>query len=128
MVCSSLLQGSWTKEETLHQLPYKHSAPFETIILAQNDTFKVSLDLNKHIQSDFIPDANILVLALGGSKRRSSAGIQAQNSAKQGRHTFCVRKRQRARHRLHPKLSSYVFALFFSPKLVMRLFRQTDLI
>lgn len=41
VICSSLLQGSWTKEETLHQLPYKHGAPFETVILAQNDALKV---------------------------------------------------------------------------------------
>ncbi|CAG10725.1 unnamed protein product [Tetraodon nigroviridis] len=41
---SSLLQGSWTREETLHQLPYKHGAPFETIILAQGDAFKVAVN------------------------------------------------------------------------------------
>lgn len=63
VVCSSLLQGSWTQEETLQQLPYKHGAPFETIILAQNDAFKVSRTLKKGVQSDFIPDTNILVLA-----------------------------------------------------------------
>lgn len=44
VACSALLQGSWTKEETLHQLPYKHGAPFETVILAQNDAFKVAVN------------------------------------------------------------------------------------
>ncbi|XP_056914285.1 galectin-8-like isoform X4 [Takifugu flavidus] len=44
VVCSSLLQGSWAKEETLHQLPYKRGAPFETIILVQNDAFKVAVN------------------------------------------------------------------------------------
>lgn len=42
VVCNSLLQESWGKEEMLHQLPYKRGAPFETIILVHNDAFKVS--------------------------------------------------------------------------------------
>ncbi|XP_070698429.1 galectin-8-like [Pempheris klunzingeri] len=41
VVCNSLLQESWGKEETLHQLPYKRGAPFETIILVHEDVFKV---------------------------------------------------------------------------------------
>ncbi len=42
VVCNSLLQESWGKEETLYQLPYKRGAPFETIILVLEDVFKVS--------------------------------------------------------------------------------------
>lgn len=42
VVCNSLLQESWGKEETLHQLPYKRGAPFETIVLVHDDVFKVS--------------------------------------------------------------------------------------
>lgn len=41
VVCNSLLQESWGREETLHQLPYKRGAPFETIILVHEDAFKV---------------------------------------------------------------------------------------
>lgn len=63
VVCSSLLQGSWAKEETLHQLPYKRGAPFETIILVQNDAFKVSGDSNKRFQSGFILGAKVLALS-----------------------------------------------------------------
>ncbi|XP_019940723.1 galectin-8-like isoform X2 [Paralichthys olivaceus] len=40
VVCNSLLQETWGKEETLHQLPYKRGAPFETIILVHDDVFK----------------------------------------------------------------------------------------
>uniref|UniRef100_A0A3B4WBY8 Galectin n=1 Tax=Seriola lalandi dorsalis TaxID=1841481 RepID=A0A3B4WBY8_SERLL len=43
VVCNSLLQESWGKEETLHQLPYKRGAPFETIILVHDDVFKFNL-------------------------------------------------------------------------------------
>lgn len=44
VVCSSLLQGSWGQEETLHQLPYRRGAPFETVILVQNGAFKVAVN------------------------------------------------------------------------------------
>ncbi|XP_023009620.3 galectin-8 isoform X1 [Maylandia zebra] len=44
VVCNSLLQESWGREETLHQLPYKRGAPFETIILVHEDAFKVAVN------------------------------------------------------------------------------------
>lgn len=63
VVCSSLLRGSWAGEETLHQLPYKHGAPFETIILVQNDAFKVRGHPNKRVQRIFILGAKVLALS-----------------------------------------------------------------
>lgn len=42
IVCNSLQQGSWGREETLDQMPFKQGASFETIILVQEDVFKVS--------------------------------------------------------------------------------------
>ncbi|XP_075963799.1 galectin-8-like isoform X2 [Anarhichas minor] len=44
VVCNSLLQERWGKEQTLHQLPYKRGAPFETIILVHEDVFKVAVN------------------------------------------------------------------------------------
>ncbi|KAK2891630.1 galectin-8-like [Channa argus] len=44
VICNSLLHESWGKEETLHQLPYKRGAPFETIILVNEDVFKVAVN------------------------------------------------------------------------------------
>uniref|UniRef100_A0A8C5N7A1 Galectin n=1 Tax=Gouania willdenowi TaxID=441366 RepID=A0A8C5N7A1_GOUWI len=44
VVCNSLLQEEWGKEETLQQLPYKRGAPFETIILVHQDVFKVAVN------------------------------------------------------------------------------------
>ncbi|XP_043997930.1 galectin-8-like isoform X1 [Gambusia affinis] len=44
VVCNSLLQEEWGKEETLHQLPYKRGAPFETIILVNKNGFKVAVN------------------------------------------------------------------------------------
>ena len=42
IVCNSLLQESWGREETLHKMPYKQGAAFETIILVHDDCFKAS--------------------------------------------------------------------------------------
>ncbi|XP_008317495.1 galectin-8 [Cynoglossus semilaevis] len=44
VMCNSLLQESWGEEETLHQLPYKCGAPFEMLILVQEDVFKVAVN------------------------------------------------------------------------------------
>ncbi|XP_037341872.2 galectin-8 isoform X2 [Pungitius pungitius] len=44
VVCNSLLRESWGEEQTLHQLPYKRGAPFETIILVHQDVFKVAVN------------------------------------------------------------------------------------
>ncbi|CAB1335044.1 unnamed protein product [Coregonus sp. 'balchen'] len=42
VVCNSLVQESWGREETLQQLPYRQGAAFETIILVHDDDFKAS--------------------------------------------------------------------------------------
>lgn len=42
VTCNSLQQERWSGEQTLHQLPYKQGAPFETIILVHGDVFKAS--------------------------------------------------------------------------------------
>ncbi|KAG7511194.1 galectin-8-like [Solea senegalensis] len=44
VVCNSLLRESWGEEQTLHQLPYKCGAPFETIVLVHKDVFKVAVN------------------------------------------------------------------------------------
>ncbi|XP_046907928.1 galectin-8 [Hypomesus transpacificus] len=44
IVCNSLLQESWGREETLHKMPYKQGAAFETIILVHDDCFKVAVN------------------------------------------------------------------------------------
>ncbi|XP_060939176.1 galectin-8-like [Limanda limanda] len=44
VVCNSLLQETWGEEETLHQLPFKRGAPFETIILVHDNVFKVAVN------------------------------------------------------------------------------------
>lgn len=41
IVCNSLHQGGWGREEILDQMPFKQGASFETIILVQEDVFKV---------------------------------------------------------------------------------------
>ncbi|KAF7704667.1 galectin-8 [Silurus meridionalis] len=44
IVCNTLQQGSWGREETLDQMPFKQGASFETIILVQEDVFKVAVN------------------------------------------------------------------------------------
>ncbi|XP_041702866.1 galectin-8 isoform X2 [Coregonus clupeaformis] len=44
VVCNSLVQESWGREETLQKLPYRQGAAFETIILVHDDVFKVAVN------------------------------------------------------------------------------------
>ncbi|KAI5618813.1 galectin-8-like, partial [Silurus asotus] len=44
IVCNTLQQGNWGREETLDQMPFKQGASFETIILVQEDVFKVAVN------------------------------------------------------------------------------------
>ncbi|XP_047677858.1 galectin-8 isoform X2 [Tachysurus fulvidraco] len=44
IVCNSLHQGGWGREEILDQMPFKQGASFETIILVQKDVFKVAVN------------------------------------------------------------------------------------
>lgn len=42
--CNSMQRESWGKEEAVHQLPYKHGAPFETLIFLHKNAFKVAVN------------------------------------------------------------------------------------
>uniref|UniRef100_A0A8C6S741 Galectin n=1 Tax=Neogobius melanostomus TaxID=47308 RepID=A0A8C6S741_9GOBI len=42
--CNSMQRESWGKEEIVHQLPYKHGAPFETLIFVHKNAFKVAVN------------------------------------------------------------------------------------
>ncbi|XP_066531517.1 galectin-8 isoform X2 [Hoplias malabaricus] len=44
IVCNSLQQGSWGREEKLEQMPFRQGATFETIILVHEDVFKVAVN------------------------------------------------------------------------------------
>lgn len=44
IVCNSLQQGSWGREEKLDQMPFRQGASFETIILIHEDVFKVAVN------------------------------------------------------------------------------------
>ncbi|KAJ8383277.1 hypothetical protein AAFF_G00222900 [Aldrovandia affinis] len=44
IVCNTLQQERWGKEEIHQLMPYRHGAPFETIILVQKDLFKVAVN------------------------------------------------------------------------------------
>ncbi|MGH0190036.1 UNVERIFIED_CONTAM: hypothetical protein FKN15_041599 [Acipenser sinensis] len=43
VVCNTLQQERWGKEEITYEMPFKKGQPFETIILVQRDSFKVTL-------------------------------------------------------------------------------------
>lgn len=111
-MCNSLLQESWGEEETLHQLPYKCGAPFEMLILVQEDVFKVSKTVRdkkiKKNEWEVSTQMFNMPSPVGGSQWRSPAGLQAQNATEQGRHIFYFGKRQGARNWIHSKLSKYV--------------------
>ncbi|TSM77402.1 Glycine N-methyltransferase [Bagarius yarrelli] len=44
IVCNSLQQGNWGQEKILELMPFKQGAFFETIILVQEDLFKVAVN------------------------------------------------------------------------------------
>lgn len=41
IVCNSLVQECWGREEKLDQMPFKQGSMFEAIILVHEDVFKV---------------------------------------------------------------------------------------
>ncbi|AWP16699.1 Galectin [Scophthalmus maximus] len=75
VVCNSLLQESWGQEETLHQLPYKCGAPFETIVLVRRDVFKVAVNGN-HLLSykHRIPLNRVDTFSISGKVRVHAVG------------------------------------------------------
>ncbi|XP_061560040.1 galectin-8-like [Phycodurus eques] len=44
VVCNTLQGGRWGREEILHHMPFTHGAPFELVLLALNDCFKVAVN------------------------------------------------------------------------------------
>lgn len=42
IVCNTLLQERWGREEILHQMPFRPGVAFELIVLTLKDCFKVS--------------------------------------------------------------------------------------
>lgn len=73
--CNSMQRENWGKEETLHQLPYKQGAPFETLIFVQKNAFKVAVNGTHFLEfkhrislnqvDTFSISGNVLVSAIG---------------------------------------------------------------
>ncbi|XP_032403092.1 galectin-8 [Xiphophorus hellerii] len=75
VVCNSLLQEEWGKEETLHQLPYKRGAPFETIILVNKNGFKVAVNGTHLLEYKHrIPLTRVDTFSISGNVRVHAIG------------------------------------------------------
>ncbi|XP_059208881.1 galectin-8-like isoform X2 [Centropristis striata] len=75
VVCNFLLQESWGKEQTLHQLPYKRGAPFETIILVHEDVFKVAVNGTHLLEFKHkIPLNRVDTFSISGNVRVNAIG------------------------------------------------------
>ncbi|MEQ2247293.1 hypothetical protein ILYODFUR_007902, partial [Ilyodon furcidens] len=75
VVCNSLLQEEWGKEEILHQLPYKHGAPFETIILVHKNGFKVAVNGSHLLEYKHrIPLSRVDTFSISGNVRVHAIG------------------------------------------------------
>ncbi|KAL2099158.1 hypothetical protein ACEWY4_005638 [Coilia grayii] len=48
IVCNSLVQECWGREEKLDRMPFKQGSMFETVILVHEDVFKVAVN-GKHV-------------------------------------------------------------------------------
>ncbi|XP_012714962.1 galectin-8 [Fundulus heteroclitus] len=75
VVCNSLLRDEWGKEETLHQLPYKRGAPFETIILVHKNAFKVAVNGTHLLEYKHrIPLSGVDTFSISGNVRVHAIG------------------------------------------------------
>uniref|UniRef100_A0A3B5LTQ8 Galectin n=1 Tax=Xiphophorus couchianus TaxID=32473 RepID=A0A3B5LTQ8_9TELE len=81
VVCNSLLQEEWGKEETLHQLPYKRGAPFETIILVNKNGFKVAVNGTHLLEYKHrIPLTRVDTFSISGNVRVHAIGYIPNSS------------------------------------------------
>ncbi|CAL8285883.1 unnamed protein product [Lota lota] len=75
VTCNSLTQERWGREQTLHQLPYKQGAPFETIILVHEDVFKVAVNGTHLLEYKHrIPLDRVDTFSLSGKVRVNAIG------------------------------------------------------
>ncbi|XP_030643012.1 galectin-8 [Chanos chanos] len=76
IVCNSLQQGTWGREETHDQMPFRQGAPFETIILVHNDVFKVAVN-GAHVleYKHRIPLNRVDTLAISGMVKINVVGF-----------------------------------------------------
>ncbi|KAK6304282.1 galectin-8-like isoform X3 [Coregonus clupeaformis] len=76
VVCNSLVQESWGREETLQQLPYRQGAAFETIILVHDDVFKVAVNGSHLLEYKHrIPLDRIDTLSISGKVKVHAIGF-----------------------------------------------------
>ncbi|KAM6973137.1 LOW QUALITY PROTEIN: galectin-8 [Aplochiton taeniatus] len=75
VVCNSLQLEGWGREETLHRLPYKQGAAFETIILVHGDGFKVAVNGSHLLEYKHrIPVARVDTFSISGKVRVHAIG------------------------------------------------------
>ncbi|XP_076834157.1 galectin-8 isoform X2 [Brachyhypopomus gauderio] len=81
IVCNSLQRVSWGKEERLERMPFKHGAAFETIVLVQENTFKVAVN-GAHVleYKHRIPLESVDTLSISGKVQIHAIGY-VPNSA-----------------------------------------------
>ncbi|KAI5102620.1 galectin-8-like, partial [Silurus meridionalis] len=86
IVCNTLQQGSWGREETLDQMPFKQGASFEAIILVQEDMFKVAVN-GAHVLEypHRIPLHRVDTFSVSGKVE-----IQAIGYVPNSLHHFCI--------------------------------------
>ncbi|XP_064810093.1 galectin-8-like [Oncorhynchus masou masou] len=76
VVCNSLVQESWGREETLQQLPYRQGVAFETIILVHDEVFKVAVNGSHLLEYKHrIPLDRIDTLSISGKVKVHALGF-----------------------------------------------------
>ncbi|CDQ85407.1 unnamed protein product [Oncorhynchus mykiss] len=75
VVCNSLVQESWGREETLQQLPYRQGVAFETIILVHDEVFKAINGSHLLEYKHRIPLDRIDTLSISGKVKVHALGF-----------------------------------------------------
>ncbi|XP_052352898.1 galectin-8-like isoform X2 [Oncorhynchus keta] len=76
VVCNSLVQESWGREETLQQLPYRQGVAFETIILVHDEVFKATVNGSHLLEYKHrIPLDRIDTLSISGKVKVHALGF-----------------------------------------------------
>ncbi|MGH0169441.1 UNVERIFIED_CONTAM: hypothetical protein FKN15_058857 [Acipenser sinensis] len=76
VVCNTLQQERWGKEEITYEMPFKKGQPFETIILVQRDSFKVAVNGRHLLQYKHRVDLErVDTLGIGGQVQIQAIGF-----------------------------------------------------
>lgn len=81
IVCNSLQQGNWGQEEIFDLMPFKQGASFETIILLQEDLFKMAVNGTHVLEYQHrIPSHRVDTFSISGKVQIQAIGYVSSSA------------------------------------------------